>query len=242
MSEKKIDLIAQLLAKAESTTPEEAEALTEAAERLMVKHMIDQATIDARRSKSGKTKEQIVERSMEFKGAYRLEMEHLAGSVMYGLGGLRGMKQTHGNKSITFWVIGFESDVDQAYTLIQSLHIQATVAVRSWWREHKSSYAGHTTYEQEAARRSFMRGFGTGAGKRILDSKSDIVAEATSGTELVLVNRDAEVQEHMDGKNTRKGRAHSGRTDGSAMGRGYAAGQKANTGGTAVGQRGRITA
>lgn len=34
MSEKKLDLIAQLLAKAERTTPEEAQALTEHAERL----------------------------------------------------------------------------------------------------------------------------------------------------------------------------------------------------------------
>ena len=70
MSEAKLDLIAKLLAKAEQTTPEEAEALTEHAERLMVKYGIEQARIDERRARLGQTQEEIVKERMLFTGAY----------------------------------------------------------------------------------------------------------------------------------------------------------------------------
>ena len=72
MSEKKADLIAKLLAKAESTTPEEAEALREHAYRLMEKYMIDQAVIDARRARDGQASEKIVTRIIEFDGGYAI--------------------------------------------------------------------------------------------------------------------------------------------------------------------------
>lgn len=45
--------IALLLNKAERTTPEEAEALTAAAEKLMLKYGIEQAHIDAKRRAAG---------------------------------------------------------------------------------------------------------------------------------------------------------------------------------------------
>lgn len=89
MSEKKIDLIAQMLSKAESTTPEEAEALTAAAERMMIKYAIDQATIDARRALEGKASEQIVKRKIEFFGMYRQDLLSLGHSVATALGQIR---------------------------------------------------------------------------------------------------------------------------------------------------------
>ena len=243
MSEKKIDLIAQLLSKAESTTPEEAEALTEHAERLMVKYMIDQATIDERRGKAGQSQEKIVEVRMDFTGAYRGEMIHLAGSVVWGLGSLKAMQYTGGKgKVFSFWLVGFESDVAQAELLINSLQVQASVAVRAWWKEHNDAYSFGNSYAQEKARRSFVHGFGTGAGSRIRDSRQQVIQESSSGTELVLVSRAEKVQAYMDTKSTKLSRPRTATGQDAAAGHGYRAGQNANVGSKAVSQGRGISA
>lgn len=240
---KKLELITQLLAKAESTTPEEAEALTEHAERLMVKYGIEQARIDEQRAKAGKASEQIVEERLDFTGTYRGEMIHLGACVINGLGGLRAMQYTGGKgKVFSLWIIGFESDVAQAKTLILSLQVQAMVAVRNWWKGHKDEYSWMSNYDQEKARRSFVHGFGSGAGARIRDSRAKIVEEESQGTALVLVSRDAKVQEYMDGKATRKARARTATASGAARGHGIAAGLQASTGGQAVTQGRGISA
>ncbi|QZD98641.1 hypothetical protein SEA_JEMERALD_53 [Microbacterium phage Jemerald] len=237
MSEKKIDLIAQLLAKAESTTPEEAEALMEHAARLMKKYMIDQAVIDERRAKAGQKSEKIVEEPISFTGAYRGEMLNLCNSVVYGLGTLRGMQSTARNKVFTFWLVGFESDVAQAKLLINSLQVQAAVAVRAWWKEHKEEYRFDTAYDQEKARRSFVHGFGTGAGMRIREQSLQTVQEASKGTDIVLVSRKGRVDDHMDEKaGLKAARQRKATAGGSAAGYGYQAGQRANTGSKVVDQ------
>ena len=242
MSEKKIELIAQLLAKAESTTPEEAEALTEHAERLMVKYGIEQAMINERRASSGKAGEQIVQVGIEFTGAYRLEYAHLGHMVAKGLGSIRCLLNTFKNKSATLYLIGYESDVAQAKVLIASLQVQSAVATRAWWNANKGDFAYLSSYDQEASRRSFVRGFGTGAGKRIHDNRQQAVQEAGTGTELVLVSREAKVQAHFDSltKGARKPRSSKGSS--LAAGSGYRAGQNANTGEKAVSQRRGVTA
>jgi hypothetical protein len=247
MSEKKIDLIAQLLAKAESTTPEEAEALTAAAAKMMAKYMIDQATIDARRAKKGEATEQIVQEIITFKGAYRGEMLHLSANVVTGLGQLKMLQSTSWNKGKTFaaYIIGFESDVAQAKLLIESLQIQSTVAVRDWWKQNKDLYAGLSSYDQEKQRRSFVHGFGTGAGKRIRENRQQAVQEASTGTELVLVSRrdkvDAWVADQYSG-NLRNSRGRHATGSGTAARHGFEAGQRANTGEKAMTQGRGISA
>ena len=244
MSEKKIEMIAQLLAKAESTTPEEAEALTEHAERLMIKYAIDQSVIDERRAKQGQASEKIVEERLEFTGAYRGELVNLAWQVTRGLGSMSGMQSTggYGGKVFSFWVIGFESDVKQAKVLIESLQVQAAVAVSAWWKLNKDIYNHENTYEKEKARRSFVHGFGTGAGNRIKASRQQAVQEVSKGTELVLVNRKIKVETYMDEKSLRKGRARTATGGDGAAVSGYLAGQNANTGEKAVGHTKRVGA
>lgn len=243
MSDKKITLIAQLLAKAEATTPEEAEALTEHAERLMVKYGIDQAIIDERRAKTGAVSEKIIQVQMAFTGPYRGEMIHLGSSVMNGLGTLRAMQYTGGTgKVFTLYLIGFESDVAQAQVLIASLQVQSAVAVRAWWKLNKTPYAGENSYTQEKARRSFVHGFGTGAGSRIRANRATIVQEASTGTDLVLVSRKSRVDAFVDAKTFRKGRSRNATGQDAAAGQGYRAGQNANTGEKSINQRGRINA
>lgn len=242
MSDKKIDLIAQMLAKAESTTPEEAEALTAAAEKLMVKYMIDQATIDSRRATSGKAEDKITKISIRFSGAYRLEFINLGAAVTKALGALRVLQTLEGNKAATLHIYGFKSDAEQAETLIKSLQIQSMVAVREWWKGEKPEYAFETSYNQEAARRAFVRGFGNGAGKRIADSKQHIVQEAGKGTELVLVNRDIAVQDYFDSIPQHASQNRRRKTSQEAQAHGYVAGKNANTGERAMTQGRGLTA
>lgn len=244
INDKKLDLIAQMLAKAESTTPEEAEALTEAAEKLMIKYAIDQSVIDARRAKKGEASEKIVEERLNFTGAYRGELIHLSWMVANGLGNLRAMQSTGGNngKVFSIWIIGFESDVAQAKILIESLQIQAAVAVREWWKTNKVIYENESAYVQEKSRRSFVHGFGTGAGQRIRSNRNQAVEEVSTGTALVLVSRKAQVDAHMDEKSLRKGRARTATGYDGAAGHGYAAGQHANTGEKSVGHTKGVSA
>lgn len=242
--EKKIELIAQLLAKAESTTPEEAEALTAAAEKMMLKYMIDQATIDARRAKQGNANEKIIELRLDYTGAYRGELVHLAFMVAQGLGSIRCMQNTgiRNGKTFAIWLVGFESDVKQAEQLIRSLEIQAAVAVREFWKTAKDDFKFYSSYEQEKERRSFVHGFGTGVNKRLRESRAEAVKAAGTGTELVLVNRSAKVDEYYNQKNLRSSRSRNATAGGASNGAGYVAGTKANTGGRSVSQGRGISA
>jgi len=236
MSDKKIELIAQLLNKAESTTPEEAEALTEHAERLMVKYSIDQAVIDEKRSKAGQPSEEIIQVRMEFTGAYRGEMLHLGNSVVWGLGTLRVMQYTGGTGRVfAIFLVGFESDVSQAKLLIESLQVQSTVAVRAWWKTNKDSYTGVSSYLQEKSRRSFVHGFGSGAGSRIYESRVKAIESVSNGTELVLSSRKDKVDNVMNNLTTGKARSRTATGRDAAAGQGYRAGQNSNTGGEGMG-------
>lgn len=245
MTEKKIDLIAQMLAKAESTTPEEAEALTQAAQKMMAKYLIDQAVIDERRAKKGEASEKIIEQPLFFKGAFRGELLNLAWNVVRNLGDLKGMQNTGYDKGKTFviWLVGFESDVKQAEVLINSLQLQAAVAVRAYWKANKADYSWQSSYEQEKVRRSFVQGFGTGVGAKLREAKQEAQATIKSaGTELVLVARAEKVQGYMDAKKLGKGRARTATAGGAANGQGYVAGKNANTGSKSVSQGRGISA
>src|SRR5690554_6811468 len=112
MNEAKLELITKLLAKAESTTPEEAEALTEHAERLMVKYGIEQARLDTRRAEAGRTREEIIQDRMLFAGAYARDIRELGAGIALALGAIRPM---YGDASGgTLYLVGFASDVQQA--------------------------------------------------------------------------------------------------------------------------------
>lgn len=229
MTEEKIDLIAKLLAKAESTTPEEAEALTEHAERLMVKYAIDQAVIDERRSREGKASERIVEVKVTFTGTYREALVDMGSNVVWGLGSMRPLSGAVGTRSNLF-IVGFESDVAQAEVLIRSLHVQALIAMRSWWKDNAIRYRYGSDWDRRRARDHFIRGFGHGAYMRIESNRAKVIEEAGSGTDLVLVDRKTRVDEHVDGLNLRKATERQKRWDGFAQAHGNLAGREANTG------------
>lgn len=227
MSDEKMDLIAKLLAKAESTTPEEAEALTEHAERLMVKYGIEQAVIDERRAKLGQSQEKIIESKTIYTGVYAKDKLELAAQVAFGLGNVRPLQSKTWAGELQAHIVGFESDVRQAEILIASLDVQAAVAMRAWWKEQRGQFSWMTEHEKRNIRSGFLRGFALGARRRIADSRKKIVEESGSGTELVLASRLDRVDATIGkvGKARKRAEANSW-----AHANGDLAGQQANTG------------
>ena len=242
------DRIAALLAKAESTTAEEAEALTAKAEELMIKYGIEQAHIDAARLGST-APEQIVTEKITFSGIYSQGSVMMGHYVAQGFGQLRTMQTKNvrttnaAGKSVRgdqLWLIGFESDVKQCKLLIASLELQCAVALRQWWSSNSDSRF-MTKMEQFKEKRQFIISFGDGAGQRLRETRRRVVAEDKgSGTELVLVDRKARVDRFVEDEyapRKSRGRMQGGSFGGSSAGR--AAGRNANVGGTAVSGNGK---
>lgn len=232
MSADKLDLITKLLAKAESTTPEEAEALTEHAERLMVKYGIEQARLDARRAETGQAHEEIVQERMVFDGVYARDIRELGAGIALALGVIRPLYGDVSSGGILY-LVGFESDVRQAKILVASLEVQAMIAMRAWWKRERDRYQWHSDGEKRRARSGFIRGFGIGAAERIRESRSVMVEESGAGTELVLASRTEKVDDFVDDIPTRHARTRQGANP-SAFVHGRLSGRSANTGGRAV--------
>ncbi|GAA4489469.1 DUF2786 domain-containing protein [Microbacterium panaciterrae] len=235
MSEAKVELIAKLLAKAERTTPEEAEALTEHAERLMVRYGIEQARIDERRARLGQPQEEIVQERMLFTGTYARDMRELGVGVALALGTIRPLQGEHPAGGSLLYLVGFASDVRQARVLTASLQVQAMVAMRTWWAVERSLYHWASEGEKRRARSGFVRGFGVGAAARIRESRRAIVEEAGSGTDLVLASRRDRVDAAANAIAGGKARRRRG-ADAMAFSDGHRSGREANTGGGVIGQ------
>lgn len=225
----KLQLIERLLAKAESTTPEEAEALTAAAEKLMIRYGIDEAMLDAKRGDSTPAQE-IVEHSITYQGVHAVGLRLMAWQVVQELPVKMLRRGYRGTETI--YLVGFESDVQRAERLLQSLHLQAFAAMRAWWRSYERKiYLGH--YERRMAKREFIASFGEGVRERLYVETSEAVAE-TVGSELVLFDRAEKVDGWIHEMYPKLGRTR--KTRGSVHGRreGRAAGRVARTGESAV--------
>lgn len=239
--------IAALLAKAESTTPEEAELLTAKAEELMIKYGIEQAVIDAKRL-GNTAPEKIVTEKIYFTGIYSAGMVMMGHYVATALGQLRTLQSKNNTrfnpatgkreKADVLYVIGFESDVKQAVLLITSLQLQAVSAMAAWWRTFdEARYL--TGMEKFKEKRQFVISFGAGASERIKETRRRVVQEETAkgtGTELVLVDRKSQVDRFTEDKynprTTRSRGLDGGSYGGGSAGR--AAGRNANVGGTGI--------
>ncbi|WP_309064914.1 DUF2786 domain-containing protein [Microbacterium sp.] len=229
MTESKVDLIAKLLAKAESTTPEEAEALTEHAERLMVKYGIEQARLDERRARLGREQEEIKTERMLFSGAYARDIRELGAGIAAALGTLRALYGRHSDGESVLYLVGHASDVAQARLLTTSLQVQAMVAMRAWWSVERHRYHWFPESDKRRARSGFVRGFGAGAAERIRQNRRAIVEEAGNGTELVLAARRDRVDAAVAAMSTRRARSREG-ADPAAYYSGRQVGLDANTG------------
>ncbi|UWF77598.1 DUF2786 domain-containing protein [Microbacterium neungamense] len=233
MTEAKLDLITKLLAKAESTTPEEAEALTEHAERLMLKYGIEQARIDARRAERGQPQEEIVKERMLFTGVYARDVREIGAGVANALDSIRPLYGERPGGGMLLFLVGYASDVRQARLLIESLQVQAMVAMRAWWAIERHRYWWEPDAEKRRARSGFLRGFGVGVAARIRENRRAIVEASGTGTDLVLASR----RERVDAVARTMARGYARRRQGAdayAFARGRISGSEANTGERAV--------
>lgn len=222
--------IAALLAKAESASPEEAEAFTDQAMRLMAKFNIDQSLLDMRRAAAGGKPESIIKYTFRFTGTYHRALLYTFEGVAKALG-LQASFSRYSNES-TLHIYGFESDVAQAKLLIASLQLQLVVALDSWWKtyEYKSWLS---PMEKFKARRTFMFGFGEGVESRIYASRKSAIAEAestTPGAGLMLRDRASQLEQYYKSLSVRTVKVKQEVTDADAYLNGYESGERADTG------------
>ena len=247
--------IEKLLRKAETTTPEEAEALTQKAVELMQKYGVTQAMLNARQTGD---KERIEMLHIPLKGIYAMAYESMMTAIARAYGNVSTYYTQYKQSNVVLTITGFESDVSQLKILLASLQLQVVVALDAWWKSPEYETAGEmitrtldrmsaTPMEKFKARRTFIKSFGVGAAERIRRARHHVVQEAeksTPGTELVLRDRAKAVEDFLKAKvpglKTVKKREKSGGYGASRAG--YEAGQNANTGDKQVGNKRALNA
>jgi hypothetical protein len=169
-----LDLITKLLAKAESTTPEEAEALIAKAQELATTYAIEQAVIDAARAVRGEAREgfkQIklcTERNTKLIKAKR----HL---VMY-LADVNSCFVVMGPRRAYLEVSGHESDVAMLENLFASLLLQMQRSML------QAEARGLVVGQIGEWRVSYAHGYVRRVGYRMMDAKNASVRAADAGT------------------------------------------------------------
>lgn len=235
--------IAMLLAKAENTPyPAEAEAFSEAAEKLMLRLGIARAELES----VGETKpEKVGKVSREYKGIFAIANVTMAYSIATGFGHITGLQSSwNRGRNRTLHLIGVESDLADLTQLLDSLEMQALAALATWRKETADERRYCTAMEKELRDRSFLTGFGSTVGSRL--RKARTVEEQSvkgTGTELVLVGKAQRVADYMaeNYPNLRKGTSRQGHSyAGSNAGR--RAGENANLGQKGLGNRKAIGA
>lgn len=222
--------IEALLAKAQdpAATPAEAEAYTAKAEALMVKWGISDAELEAKRRGQKKGSEKIVTEIVYIAGAEGRNLLQLAFAVGEGLG-IRVLQSSgKGTMDKRAHLIGFESDVKRVKMLYESLAVQALHARAVWYADlDKTGMSGNDKF---LAKRQFVWSFASVVGRRLRATRETAVEETKgTGTELVLVDRKARLDEHMAQMKVGKGRSvRSGGSTGRTAGR--EAGERANLG------------
>lgn len=172
-AERYADKIAKLLRKAESTTPEEAESLTEKAQELMTQYSISEELIERAKGEGRKERENIVREKFACEGSYR----HGLAQILIAVSRANDCSPvyTHGTKSKAeyIYVNGFESDVERVRMLFTSLQIQAIGAMQSWWKSAREEYSYLSSSRKWAARREFMVSFGHGLDTQLAQAQRE---------------------------------------------------------------------
>ena len=228
-----VERIAKLLQKAETTTPKEAEALTQKAVELMQKYGITQAMLNARRTDDQERIEMV---HITLKGVYAMAYVSMMASIANAYGNVKTYYTQYKQSDVVLTITGFESDVAQLKILLASLQLQVVVALDTWWKSDANALTRTAKpMEKFKARRTFIKSFGVGAAERIRRVRHTVVQEAereTPGAELALLDRAKAVEEFLKkqvpGLKTAKSREKSGGYGASSAG--YHAGQRANTG------------
>lgn len=233
--------IRSLLKKAESlvqmgdeNSQREADACNEKASELINKHGIDQALLAAK----GEIQDAITSKRIPLSDPYVMDKKTLFNQIVMSLGGQvvflkRKRPGTQQSYSYTAHVFAYEGDLERIEFLFEMLQPQmllgAAAAQTPYWENARSF------------RKSWMYGFAIAISERLQRTQNEAVAEAGAGTDLVLFDRNKAVEQsfniaHPKMKNTVR------TLNGSGLGQGYAAGQRASLGDNQLGNSRRALA
>lgn len=214
--------IRALLAKAESTTPEEAALLVTKAQELMTRYAISQAMID---QAAGTTTDVIEQREVILVGNFH-ERKMSITNVVARANNCRPVYRQHGKgewseplevdgklykAGITLTLTGFRSDLERVLLLDASLQLQCASALAAWRRENYRDW--WTRSEDHRNRKQFITSFADEVGRRLRDAVREAEgeavrdeatragtseAEAISSVALVLRSRKDQVKDWND--------------------------------------------
>lgn len=235
-TDKIITKIRGLLAKAESTTDEEAALLLDKAAELQAKYRIEQAQIVA----AGNVVDDPIERRWVKINRYLSPK----GSLSVKLANAFDAHVVWSHKrsgSGTLEFVGHRSDLDVIEALLVSLEIQLD--------RELLNVKGYSSADTRSRRTSFADGWCSTVGNRVKQHYAAALkteSAGTTGTDLVLLDRsqrvDAKYQE-LYGRRPRYSHGRRGGSNWSARASGREAGQRADIGLTGVrGSRGALGA
>lgn len=222
-----------------SATQAERDTAGQEAERVLAKHAVDRLTLDVAGERRAE-REPIERATVRVAGGRGT----IAFDVVLGLIGVakavglvahyrdfraarRWLDGPEAEPHVELVVTGFRSDLTLAMPLLESLAVQAALAMRSWWRSdprHRliPKWDGHL------ARCAFAQEFGRGAAARLATGRETAIAGTGAGTALVVAQREAAVQDWVE--HNLQVRATTDRRSFSGYGRapGYAAGLRSS--------------
>ncbi len=228
--------IRKLLAKAEdsATTPAEAELYTAKAAQLIADYGIDEALL-AHRDPS---RDPVGDRVVVLDAPYAADKADLLGAISAELRcrAVRRTRYPEGAKEISLHLFGHQSDLQRVELLFTSLLLQTAQGLARTPvppRENKAAF-----------RRSWMAGFTRAIAQRLAVAEREAEAHAadrfrSSGTTaaLVLADRSALVHAAMNDEYPHRRSGRRRQLSGSGMRDGWSAGQRADLGGTRIGER-----
>jgi hypothetical protein len=232
MADTMLEKVRKLLAKAEDPgcTPAEAAALNDKAAELIAKYGVDQALL-ARDSPGA---DPVGDRVIAVYAPYALDKAALLGTVAMALRcrSVRAKRPADNGYAYTMHLFGFASDLERTELLYTSLLVQASYGLAA---------APIPVDEPPATfRRSWLAGFTQAVGARLREAERRASDAASTGSgpsmALVLADRTGAVDRRLAEAYPRLGMAPPRRLAGSGVHRGYAAGQRADLGGTHLGR------
>ncbi|MFG2923914.1 DUF2786 domain-containing protein [Streptomyces sp. NPDC048305] len=230
----KLATIKALLAKAEdpAASPEEAEAYFAKAADLMAKHGIEQAMLAETKPDTDK----LASRTFDVKGKYIPDRSALLFAITHALGAQNVYWRLHdwetGKAYRSIKVYAHESTLDRVEMLFTSLQLQLLNGLK----HTRPQYGESTT----AYRKSWMAGFAASVRKRLAQAEEVALRENVQetgavGAELVLVKREAAVEQYFKRAHPKVKSAPRRRLSGSGWLDGKAAGDRADLGQVRVG-------
>jgi hypothetical protein len=226
-----LEKVRKLLAKAEDPgcTPAEAAALNDKAAELIAKYGVDRALLAVVAPES----DLVGDRVITVVAPYALDKSGLLATVSRALRcrPVRRKEWLGDAYGYAMHLFGFSSDLERTEMLYTSLLVQAAYGLAA---------APVPGWESPAAfRRSWLEGFTYAVGIRLREAEERASTRSGPGTALVLVDRSGRVDARVAECYPRLRTSGPRRLQGSGVGDGYQAGQRADLGGVGLARRPR---